>query len=98
MDDDAGGSKEKVWLDEEFRSRYPLTARRLDEAALLEQVDLGYRRYAEVFQRLRAAADLSRKELIELSMKEDGLGLIGQSNVDKEEFLRPPRKENSVSF
>ena len=98
MDDDAGGSKEKLWLDEEFRTRYPRTAQRLNEAALQEQVDLGYRRYADVFQRLRAAADLSRKELIELSMKEDGLGLMGQSNVDKEEFLRPSRKENSVSF
>src|SRR4051794_27448716 len=98
MDDDAGGSKEKLWLDEEFRSRYPLTAQRLNEAALQEQVNLGYRRYTEVFQMLRAAADLSRKELIELSMKEDGLERISESNTDKEEFLCPSRKEDSVSF
>jgi hypothetical protein len=97
MDDDAGGSKEKLWLDEEFRSRYPLTARRLDEAALQEQVDLGYRRYTEVLLSLRAAADLSRKELIELSMKEDGLKPISESKADKEEFLHPSRKEDSVS-
>jgi len=98
MDDDAGDSKEKLWLDEEFRSRYPLTARRLDEAALQEQVDLGYRRYADVFQRLRVAADLSRKELTELSRKEDGLERINESNADKDKFLHPSRKENPVSF
>ena len=61
MDDDAGGSKEKLWLDEEFRTRYPLTAQRLNEAALQEQVNLGYRRYTEVLQTLRAAAERSHK-------------------------------------
>ena len=98
MDDDAGGSKEKLWLDEGVRTRYPLTAQRLNEAALQEQVDLGYRRYADVFQRLRAAADLSRKELIELSMKKNSLELMGESNGEKQEFLHPSRQENSVSF
>ncbi len=97
MNDDPGGSKEKLWLDQEFRTRYPLTAQRLDEAALQEQADLGYRRYADVFQRLRAAADLSRKELIELSRKEYGLELMGESNGEKEEFLRLSRQEDTVS-
>ena len=98
MDDDAGGSKEKLWLDEEFQRRYPLTARRLDEAALQEQADLGYRRYTEVLLSLRAAADLSRKELVELSMKENGLELMGESNADSEEFPHPSPKEGSRSF
>jgi hypothetical protein len=98
MDDDPGHSKEKLWLDDEFRCHYPLTAQRLNEAALQEQLDLGYRRYTEVLQRVRAAAELSHKELIEFSMKEDALKLISESNVEREEVSRPSPKENCRSF
>ena len=60
MKDDAGGDKEKLWLDAEFRRQYPLTTQRLKETALQQQVDLEYERYMEVLRSLHAAAELSQ--------------------------------------
>jgi hypothetical protein len=77
MSDDTEVNGEKVWLDAEFRRQYPLTTQRLKETALQREVELGYERYTEVFRSLYAAAELSKKELTELSEKEGVLELIG---------------------
>ena len=96
MGDNLGVGKEKLWLDAQFRRYYPLTAQRLKEAALQEQVDLGYQRYTEVLRSLRAAAELSRKELTELSNKEDGLELIVEGDAATDDLS--DLKEDSRSF
>ena len=98
MNDDAGGAKEKLWLDAEFRRQYPLTTQRLREAALQQQVDSGYERYMEVFRSLHAAAELSWKELTELSEKEGVLELIGEDHSNEEDLPRRSPKEASKSF
>ena len=47
----------ELWLDEEFRRQYPLTAQSLEELAEQHQADLAHRQYLEVFQNLHEAAD-----------------------------------------
>jgi hypothetical protein len=81
-----------------IRRQYPLTTQRLKETALQHQVDLGYERYMEVFRSLHAAAELSWKELAELSEKEGVLELIGEDYSDEEDFPRRSLKEASKSF
>ena len=94
MNDDAGVSREKVWLDAECRRQYPLTTQRLKETDLQRQVDSGYERYLEVLRSLRAAAELSHKELAELSEKEGILELIGEDYPDEEDVPRPSPEES----
>jgi hypothetical protein len=98
MGDNLGVGKEKLWLDAEFRRYYPLTAQTLKEAALQEQVDLGYRRYTEVLRSLRSAAELTRKELTELSAKEGGLEFIGECKTNEDNYPRPSPQEALRSF
>jgi hypothetical protein len=98
MNDDAEEAKEKLWLDAEFRRQYPLTTQRLREAALQQQVDSGYERYMEVFRSLHTAAELSWKELTELSEKEGVLELVGEDYPDEEDLPRRSTKEASKSF
>jgi hypothetical protein len=50
-------NSKELWLDEEFRRQYPLTAQSLKELAEQHQADLAYRQYLEVFQSLHDAAD-----------------------------------------
>jgi hypothetical protein len=95
MTDDTGVNKEKWWLDAEFRRQYPLTTQRLKETALQQQVDLGYERYIEVLRSLHAAAELSQKELTELSEKEGVVDLIGVDHPDEEDFPRSSPEEAS---
>ena len=47
----------ELWLGEEFRRRYPLTAQSLKELAEQQQADLAYRQYLEIFQSLHDAVD-----------------------------------------
>jgi hypothetical protein len=54
---DLEASSNGLWLDEEFRRQYPLTAQSLKELAEQHQADLAYRQYLEVFQSLHDAAD-----------------------------------------
>lgn len=98
MNDDAGVNGEKVWLDAESRRRYPLTTQRLKETALQREVDLGYERYTEVFRTLHAAAELSKKELTELSEKEWVLELIDENHPEEEDFPQPSPEEASESL
>jgi hypothetical protein len=98
MNDDTGVKREQVWLDAECRRQYPLTTQRLKETALQQQVDLGYERYLEVLRSLHAAAELSRKELTELSEKEDILELVSEGYPDKEDLPRSTHEEASKSL
>ena len=97
MNDDTGVNGEKVWLDAEFRRQYPLTTQRLKETALQRQVDLGYERYTDVFRSLHAAAELSKKELAELSEKEGVLRRSGENYSEVESFPQPSPDEASKS-
>jgi ribosome-binding protein aMBF1 (putative translation factor) len=98
MSDDKGDNREKVWLDAEFRRQYPLTTQRLKEAALQREVDSGYERYAEVLRSLRAAAELSKKELAELSEKEGVLELIGEDYPEEDDLPQSSPEEASESL
>lgn len=98
MNDGADDNREKVWLDAEFRRQYPLTTQRLKETALEREVELGYERYAEVFRSLRAAAELSKKELAELSEKEGVLELIGENYPEEEDLPQSSPEEASESL
>ncbi len=98
MSDNTGVNGEKVWLDAEFRRQYPLTTQRLKETALQREVELGYERYTEVFRTLRAAAELSKKELTELSQKQGVLELIGENYHDEEDFPQASPEEASESL
>jgi hypothetical protein len=98
MNDNTEVKREQVWLDAECRRQYPLTTQRLKETALQQQVDLGYERYLEILRSLHAAAELSHKELTELSEKEDILELIGEGYPDKEDLPRSTHEEASKSL
>ena len=98
MSDDTEVNEEQVWLDAEFRRQYPLTTQRLKETALQREVDLGYERYEEVFRSLHAAAELSKKELAELSEKEGVLELIGETFAEEDDSPQPSPEETSESL
>jgi hypothetical protein len=98
MNDDTGVNGEKVWLEAEFQRQYPLTTQRLKETALQREVELWYERYMEVFRSLHAAAELSKKELTELSEKEGVLELIGENYHDEGDFPQPSPEEASESL
>jgi hypothetical protein len=98
MNDDTGVNREKLWLDAEFRRQYPLTTQRLKETAVQQEVDLGYERYMEVLRRLRAVAEISKKELAELSEKAGILELIGEDYPDEADSPRPSSEEASRSL
>jgi hypothetical protein len=70
----------ELWLDEEFRRQYPLTAQSLEELAEQHQADLAYRQYLEVFQSLHDAADtLSAMRVLHFSqtyLQEQDVGEI----------------------
>ena len=61
-------------------------------------MDLGYERYEEVFQSLHAAAELSKKELAELSEKEGVLELIGENYPEEEDLPQSSPEEASESL
>ena len=59
-------NKDKLWLDEEFRRLYPLSAERLRDLAQQQQEESAYKQYVETLRSLHAAADvLSEKEVLE---------------------------------
>ncbi len=86
-----------MWLDAEFRRQYPLTTQRLKETALQREVELGYERYTEILRNLHAAAELSKKELAELSEKEGVLELIGATYPEEDDIPQPSPEEASES-
>jgi hypothetical protein len=79
MDDDAKANKDtetnndteanndKLWLDEEFRRLYPLTAQRLRYLTVQQQEDSEYREYVDTLRSLQASAgELYEKEGLDL--------------------------------
>jgi hypothetical protein len=92
MDDDAKANKDtetnndaetnsdELWMDEEFRRLYPLSAQRLRDLAVQQQEDSEYRRYVETLHRVHAAAgELSEKEVLDLEFSLKDLQVQGGS-------------------
>jgi hypothetical protein len=73
MNDDAKANKEteanndELWMDEEFRRLYPLSAQRLRDLAVQQREDSEYRKYVDTLRSLQASAsELSGKEGLDL--------------------------------
>ena len=69
MDQDIEGNSKKLWLDEEFRYQFPLTASRLQELSEQQEVDAAHKQYIEILRTLYAASGLSEKEVLDFSEK-----------------------------
>jgi hypothetical protein len=66
MNNDTEANNDELWLDEDFRRLYPLSARRLRDLAAQQQEDSAYRAYVNILQSLEAAAcDLLENEVLE---------------------------------
>jgi adenylate cyclase len=64
---DTEATNDKLWLDEEFRRLYPLSAQRLRDLAVQQQEDSEYRKYVDTLRSLQASAgELSEKEGLDL--------------------------------
>lgn len=60
-------NNDKLWLNEEFRRLYPLSAQRLRDLAVQQQEDSAYRKYVDTLRSLQASAgELSEKEGLDL--------------------------------
>ena len=73
MDDDTKANKDteanndELWMDEEFRRLYPLSAQRLRDLAVQQREDSEYRKYVDTLRSLQASAgELSEKEGLDL--------------------------------
>jgi hypothetical protein len=65
--DDAETNNDELWMDEEFRRQYPLTAQRLRDLAVQQQEDSEYRKYVDTLRSLQASAgELAEKEDLDL--------------------------------
>jgi hypothetical protein len=70
MNDYVEANNDRLWLNEEFRRQYPLTAQSLKELDERQQADFVYRQYTEIFQSLHDAADkLSAMRVPDFSQK-----------------------------
>jgi hypothetical protein len=64
-------NRAKLWLDEEFRRLYPLSALRLRDLAEQQQEELAHRQYIETLGKLHAVADkLSKKDVLEFRLED----------------------------
>ena len=64
---DAEANNDELWMDEEFRRLYPLSAQRLRDLAVQQQEDSEYRKYVDTLRSLQASAgELSAKEGLDL--------------------------------
>jgi hypothetical protein len=66
MNNHTKATNDKLWLDEEFRRLYPLSAQHLEDLAEQQREDLVYRHYIETLRGLQAVGKLSEKEALEL--------------------------------
>jgi hypothetical protein len=55
VNNDTEANNGKLWLDEEFRRLYPLSAQRLEDLAEQQKEDSAYRQYIETLRRLHAS-------------------------------------------
>ena len=77
-------NNDRLWLDEEFRRQYPLTAQRLEELNEQEQAGLADRQYRKVLQDLHVAAGLSEKELLKLGAEDVYSSSTEETSKEKE--------------
>ncbi len=64
---DTETNNDQLWMDEEFRRQYPLTAQRLRDLTVQQQEDLEYRKYVDTLRSLQASAgELAEKEDLDL--------------------------------
>jgi hypothetical protein len=64
---DTEADNDELWMDEEFRRLYPLTAQRLRYLAVQQQEDSEYREYVDTLRSLQASAgELYEKEGLDL--------------------------------
>ena len=76
MNDDAKANKDaeanddELWMDEEFRRLYPLSAQRLRDLAVQQREDSEYSKYVDTLRSLQASAgELSAKEGLDLEFR-----------------------------
>ncbi len=82
MNDDTKANNDKLWLDEEFRRIYPLSAQHLEDLAEQQQEDLAYGKYIETLRSLHEAADkLSEKEVLALEFSPKDLQVQGEAEL-----------------
>jgi hypothetical protein len=55
MNNDTKANNDKLWLDEEFRRLYPLSAQHLEDLAEQQKEDSAYRQYIETLRGLHTA-------------------------------------------
>ena len=64
---DTEANDDELWMDEEFRRLYPLSAQRLRDLAVQQREDSEYRKYVDTLRSLQASAgELSAKEGLDL--------------------------------
>jgi hypothetical protein len=64
---DTETNNDELWMDEEFRRQYPLTAQRLRDLTVQQQEDSEYRKYVDTLRSPQASAgELSEKEGLDL--------------------------------
>jgi hypothetical protein len=64
---DTEANDDELWMDEEFRRLYPLSAQRLRDLAVQQQEDSEYRKYVDTLRSLQASAgELAEKEGLDL--------------------------------
>jgi hypothetical protein len=90
VNNDTGANNGKLWLDEEFRRLYPLSAQRLEDLAEQQKEDSAYRQYIETLRGLHAAPGKPSDEeflALEFSPKElqvqDGGTLVYHEREDE---------------
>jgi hypothetical protein len=67
---DTEANDDELWMDEEFRRLYPLSAQRLRDLAVQQQEDSEYRAYVDTLRSLQVSAgELSEKEGLDLEFR-----------------------------
>jgi hypothetical protein len=86
VNNDTEAKNGKLWLDEEFRRLYPLSAQRLEDLAEQQKEDSAYTQYIETLRRLHAAPGKpSDKEFLALEFSPKELQVQGKATlVDQE--------------
>jgi hypothetical protein len=96
MNQDTEINRKKLWLDEEFRRQFPLTAYRLEELSEQQEVDTAHKQYIEIFRTLYAASGLSEKEILDFSEKNLQGHHMGEVTVEAERQGAAPRLANEA--
>jgi hypothetical protein len=80
MNNDTKANNDELWMDEEFRKLYPLSAQRLRDLTVQQQEDSEYRRYVETLRSVHAATgELSEKDVLDIEFSPNDLQVQGGS-------------------